>query len=35
LIEEIIEEAVDGSSMEDPLEAHFTQFGKDLDLDNA
>jgi hypothetical protein len=28
-----MEEAVEESSMEDPLEACFTQFGDDLDLD--
>jgi hypothetical protein len=33
LIEEIIEEVVDESNMEDPLEACFAQFGEDLDLD--
>ena len=33
LIEEIMEEAVEESSMEDPLEACFAQFGEDLDLD--
>jgi hypothetical protein len=33
LIEDIMEEVVEESSMEDPLEACFAQFGKDLDLD--
>jgi hypothetical protein len=33
LIEEIMEETVEESSMEDPLEACFAQFGEDLDLD--
>jgi hypothetical protein len=33
LIEDIMEEAVEESSMEDPLEACFAQFGEDLDLD--
>jgi hypothetical protein len=33
LIEGIIEETVDESSIEDPLEACFPQFGQDLDLD--
>jgi hypothetical protein len=33
LIEEIIEETMDGSSIEDPLKACFAQFGEDLDLD--
>jgi hypothetical protein len=33
LIEEIIEETMDESSIEDPLEACFAQFGEDLDLD--
>ncbi|XP_059435053.1 uncharacterized protein LOC132168007 [Corylus avellana] len=33
LIEEIIDETVSESSMEDPLEACFAQFGCDLDLD--
>jgi hypothetical protein len=33
LIEEIIEETVDESIIEDPLETCFAQFGKDLDLD--
>ena len=33
LIEEIIEEGVDESSVENPLEACFAQFGEDLDLD--
>ena len=33
LIEEIMEEVVEESSMEDPLEACFAQFGEDLDLD--
>jgi len=33
LIEEIIEEAIEESSTEDPLEACFAQFGEDLDLD--
>jgi hypothetical protein len=32
-IEEIFEETVDESSIEDPLEACFAQFGEDLDLD--
>ncbi|XP_059446553.1 uncharacterized protein LOC132178112 [Corylus avellana] len=32
-IEEIIEDAVEESSMEDPLEACLAQFGEDLDLD--
>jgi hypothetical protein len=31
LIEEIIEEAVEESSIKDPLEACFAQFGEDLD----
>ena len=33
LIEDIVEETVEESSMEDPLEACFAQFGEDLDLD--
>jgi hypothetical protein len=33
LIEDIVEEIVEESSMEDPLEACFAQFGEDLDLD--
>jgi hypothetical protein len=33
LIEDAMEEAVEESSMEDPLEACFAQFGEDLDLD--
>jgi hypothetical protein len=33
LIEEIIEEAVEESSIKDPLEVWFAQFGEDLDLD--
>ena len=33
MIEEIIEEDVEESSIEDPLEACFAQFGEDLDLD--
>ena len=33
LIKEIIEEAVDESSVKDPLKACFAQFGEDLDLD--
>jgi hypothetical protein len=33
LIEDIMEEVVEESSMEDPLEACFAQFGEDLDLD--
>ena len=33
MIDDIIEEAVEESSMEDPLEACFAQFGEDLDLD--
>jgi hypothetical protein len=33
LIEEIIQEVNEESSTEDPLEACFTQFGEDLDLD--
>jgi hypothetical protein len=33
LIEDIMEEAVEESSMEDPLEACFAQFREDLDLD--
>jgi hypothetical protein len=33
LIEEIMEDVVGESSMEDPLEACFAQFGEDLDLD--
>jgi hypothetical protein len=33
LIEEIIEETVDESIIEDRLETCFAQFGKDLDLD--
>jgi hypothetical protein len=33
LIEEIIEEAIEESSTEDPLEACFAQFEEDLDLD--
>jgi hypothetical protein len=34
LTEEIIEEAIKESSIEDPLEASFAQFGEDLDLDD-
>jgi hypothetical protein len=34
LIEEIIEDVVEESSIEDPLEACFAQVGEDLDLDN-
>jgi hypothetical protein len=33
LIEDAMEEVVEESSMEDPLEACFAQFGEDLDLD--
>jgi hypothetical protein len=33
LIEDIMEEVVEESSMEDPLEACFAQFAEDLDLD--
>ena len=33
LIEDIIEEIVQESCMEDPLKACFAQFGEDLDLD--
>ena len=33
LIKEIMEEVVEKSSMEDPLEACFASFGEDLDLD--
>ena len=33
LIEEIMEEVIEESSIEDPLEACFAQFGEDLDLD--
>jgi hypothetical protein len=33
LIEEIIDEVVEESSIKDPLEAFFAQFGEDLDLD--
>lgn len=33
LIEEIIEETIDASSIKDPLEACFAQLGQDLDLD--
>jgi hypothetical protein len=33
LIEDVMEEAVEESSMQDPLEACFAQFGEDLDLD--
>jgi hypothetical protein len=33
LIEEIIDEAVEGSSIGDPLKACLPQFGEDLDLD--
>jgi preprotein translocase subunit SecA len=33
LIEEIMKEVVEESSIEDPLEAYFTQFGEDLELD--
>jgi hypothetical protein len=32
LIEEIIDEVIEESSIEDPLEACPTQFGEDLDL---
>jgi hypothetical protein len=32
LIEDIMEEAIEKSSMEDPLEECFAQFGEDLDL---
>jgi hypothetical protein len=33
LIEEIMDEVVEESSVEDPLETCFAQFGEDLDLD--
>jgi hypothetical protein len=33
LIKEIIEDTIDETSIEDPLEACFAQFGEDLDLD--
>jgi hypothetical protein len=33
LIEDLIEEIMDESSIEDPLEACFTHFREDLDLD--
>jgi hypothetical protein len=33
LIEEIIDEVIEESSIEDPLEACLAQFGEDLDLD--
>jgi hypothetical protein len=33
LIEEIIDEVIEESSVEEPLEACFAQFGEDLDLD--
>jgi hypothetical protein len=33
LIEEIIDEVIEESSIEDTLEAYFAQFGEDLDLD--
>jgi hypothetical protein len=33
LIEEILEEVMEESSIRDPLEACFAQFGEDLDLD--
>ena len=33
LIKEIIEDAANESSMKDPLETCFAQFGEDLDLD--
>jgi hypothetical protein len=33
LIEEIIDEFIEESSIEEPLEACFAQFGEDLDLD--
>jgi hypothetical protein len=33
LIEDVMEEAIEESSMEDPLEACFAQFGEHLDLD--
>jgi hypothetical protein len=33
LIEEIIDEVIEESSIEDPMEACLAQFGKDLDLD--
>jgi hypothetical protein len=33
LIEEIMEETIEESSIEDPLEACFAQFGEDPDLD--
>ena len=33
LIEEIMEEVIEESSIEDPLKACFAQFGEDLDLD--
>jgi hypothetical protein len=33
LIEEILDEVIEESSMEDPLEACLDQFGEDLDLD--
>jgi hypothetical protein len=33
LIEDILDEVIEESSIEDPLEACLTQFGEDLDLD--
>jgi hypothetical protein len=33
LIEEIIDEVIEESSIEDPLEACLAQFGEDLDLE--
>jgi hypothetical protein len=33
LIEEILDEVIEESSIEDPLEACLAQFGEDLDLD--
>jgi hypothetical protein len=33
LIEEIMDEVVEESSIKDPLEACLAQFGEDLDLD--
>jgi hypothetical protein len=35
LIEEIIDEVIEESSIQDPLEACFAQFGEDLDLDKV
>jgi hypothetical protein len=35
LIEEIIDGDIEGSSIEDPLEACLDQFGEDLDLDET